>query len=524
MASLGPALERRSHPTKGNALYALRPFPSGSAIQVFTPSILLPQTSHLELLCAYCLRQPPDGTAPRACTRCRSAFYCGADCQTLHWRAVHAKECKPLTKLKEREGEGRLLPTLVRAALQAVVKEEIGKGLEGTEGHTEKWLSSGRWERRGMKVAAAALVMYSGRKDFTIDMAARVLTQIQTNAFHRYDPDLGQFGIFFEPNLAMANHSCVPNAFVQFIGRDAVLRAETPIAVGDEIEISYTDNMQSLPVRQAQLEDYFFQCRCSRCVEDLDIYQVCAGSPNLELNKESLLPDLINVEQHPAMTGNPATRQKIQRFLKATDPSTAQIHEMKADGLWALPGVAESINADIVARIEDGNISEALALACLQATHSDPYRYPAPFHPVRVKNLLVIAKLISNTAAITAGVYSSLKSLAEQGASLESKVQEGLGDIDQVSLCQMILILILRWAPKGYEATWDVSAMAKALLDDIDQLPGREKELSLINAWKAEPTSDSAQAFFDFAVVKPVRALAETAKTSMDLGKTSDPS
>jgi SET and MYND domain-containing protein len=197
---------------------------------------------------------------------------------------------------------------------------------------------------------------------------------------------------------------------------------------------------------------------------------------------------------------------------------------MKAEGLWALPGVAESINAEIVARIEETNISEALALACLQATRSDPYRYPAPFHPVRVKNLLVIAKLISNTAAMSAGVYDSLQSLESHGSSLQKKVQDGLGDIDQVSLCQMILILILRWAPKGYETAWDVCAMAKTLLDDIDKLPGREKELSLINAWKADPTSDRSQAFFDFAVVKPVKAMAETAKSSMDLGRTPDPS
>lgn len=186
MASLGPALEKRPHPTKGHALYALRPFPSGSPIQAFTPTILLPQTSHLEVLCAHCLRQPPDGTAPRACTRCRAAFYCSANCQTLHWRAVHAKECKPLAKLREREGEGRLLPTLVRAALQAAVKEEIGKGLEGMEGHTERWLSSEKWEGRGMRVAAAALVMYSGRKDLTMDMAARILTQVESGARESY--------------------------------------------------------------------------------------------------------------------------------------------------------------------------------------------------------------------------------------------------------------------------------------------------------------------------------------------------
>lgn len=37
----------------------------------------------------------------------------------------------------------------------------------------------------------------------------------------------------------MANHSCVPNALVQFVGRKAVLTAERPIKAGDEIEISY---------------------------------------------------------------------------------------------------------------------------------------------------------------------------------------------------------------------------------------------------------------------------------------------
>jgi SET domain-containing protein len=63
--------------------------------------------------------------------------------------------------------------------------------------------------------------------------------QIHTNAFHRNDTDVGEVGIFLEPTLAMANHSCVPNAMVHFVGRKAILRAETPIKAGDEIEISY---------------------------------------------------------------------------------------------------------------------------------------------------------------------------------------------------------------------------------------------------------------------------------------------
>jgi SET and MYND domain-containing protein len=47
-------------------------------------------------------------------------------------------------------------------------------------------------------------------------------------------------GIFLGPKLAMANHSCIPNSMVQFVGRKAILRAEKPIKVDDEIEISYT--------------------------------------------------------------------------------------------------------------------------------------------------------------------------------------------------------------------------------------------------------------------------------------------
>jgi SET domain-containing protein len=37
----------------------------------------------------------------------------------------------------------------------------------------------------------------------------------------------------------MINHSCLPNAAVSFQKRRALLRAETAIRSGDEIEISY---------------------------------------------------------------------------------------------------------------------------------------------------------------------------------------------------------------------------------------------------------------------------------------------
>lgn len=69
----------------------------------------------------------------------------------------------------------------------------------------------------------------------------RLLTnqQVQTNSFDRTDVDTGQAGIFLHPTLAMANHSCIPNAVVSFSGRQAFLRAELPIKKGDEVTISY---------------------------------------------------------------------------------------------------------------------------------------------------------------------------------------------------------------------------------------------------------------------------------------------
>lgn len=43
----------------------------------------------------------------------------------------------------------------------------------------------------------------------------------------------------------MMNHSCMPNAMVTVIGRKMILRAETEIKAGEEIEISYTGKINA---------------------------------------------------------------------------------------------------------------------------------------------------------------------------------------------------------------------------------------------------------------------------------------
>ncbi|KAJ0974792.1 hypothetical protein J5N97_016757 [Dioscorea zingiberensis] len=48
----------------------------------------------------------------------------------------------------------------------------------------------------------------------------------------------------------------------------AVIIACRPISVGEEITISYIDEDLPYEERQAQLADYGFKCRCSKCLEE----------------------------------------------------------------------------------------------------------------------------------------------------------------------------------------------------------------------------------------------------------------
>ncbi|KAG6011343.1 hypothetical protein E4U41_005532, partial [Claviceps citrina] len=150
------------------------------------------------------------------------------------------------------------------------------RGLAPLEGNVQSSTRGGRGA--DVEMMAAAACAFAGRRgEADVRRAVDLLCKIQTNAFHTFDADLAdQVGIFLEPTLAMANHSCVPNATLLFMGRKAVLRAERPIREGDEIEISYTDYTNPISRRRMALEPYGFTCQCPRCADNLNVYQVCA--------------------------------------------------------------------------------------------------------------------------------------------------------------------------------------------------------------------------------------------------------
>lgn len=136
-----PAVEIRHTPTKGRALISTVTLAPGATILITTPLLLLPSLSLLPSLCTHCLAPG----SPRACTRCHSAYYCGAACQRAHWRAVHSAECKPLAQVRA-TGRGDL-PTPVRLLMQALLKEDIRSALGPLEGNIRALRDEGgkRW-------------------------------------------------------------------------------------------------------------------------------------------------------------------------------------------------------------------------------------------------------------------------------------------------------------------------------------------------------------------------------------------
>ncbi|NWT16876.1 SMYD4 protein, partial [Vireo altiloquus] len=76
----------------------------------------------------------------------------------------------------------------------------------------------------------------------------------------------------FFPVLSLLNHSCCPNTSVSFSGTAATVRASQPIPRGQEVLHCYGPHRCRMRVaeRQQLLHQYFFECCCQACLEELE--------------------------------------------------------------------------------------------------------------------------------------------------------------------------------------------------------------------------------------------------------------
>ncbi|KAM6463189.1 SET and MYND domain-containing protein 4 isoform 2-T2 [Liasis olivaceus] len=162
---------------------------------------------------------------------------------------------------------------LCSLSVAALCKELGDAGLE-------TWISGEavKGERQAAEEASAGLQVLG-------EAMLRHLLQLQCNAqavtaLHPSGPEDGLVassgqvrlatGLF--PTLSLLNHSCDPNTSVVFTGSTAEVRALRPIPEGQELLHCYGPHrcrMGAAERRRRLLAQYFFECQCQACLEEL---------------------------------------------------------------------------------------------------------------------------------------------------------------------------------------------------------------------------------------------------------------
>ncbi|KAI0600882.1 hypothetical protein F4775DRAFT_607961 [Biscogniauxia sp. FL1348] len=530
----GITANRRFQPGDTIAVFSDDSSSSSSSASSLSPSaiaIAIPDSRHLGQTCSWCLSCA--GTM-RACTGCRTTAYCSPACQRADWRrGAHKAECQVFRRVRGEGRDGAGLPTPVRALLQVLLlRPELRAAVVGElEGHVDAFRRDAAvW--RDMEVQALGALHYAGAETTpqTLAGAIEILCKLQVNSFNRLDADIGQTGLFLSPALAMVNHSCVPNAFVQFIGRKAVLHANQEIKKDEEIFISYIEPMPHRAHRQESLKRrYHFDCNCPRCEDDLDVYQLCMKYPHLELNSFSLVPDLDRLRDPPVsqfLHSNEPLKQVVKNIYPTCshplqdETPEATVNELRrrwraCEPLWkskmyAVDPISQVLTEANIYFSGHGNFPYSIAISCFLALHCEPFRFPMPFAPLRVKGLFMIAKLLANITPTTMNqeAYGATAPFA-------AKISQVLGKIDQATMCQVVASLVVHYGPAAHSTEWQVYGQAKDMLSDIASLPGRELENSMVKAFITNPKGVEEARFFESAILNPIRELSKFAPEVM---------
>ncbi|KAG6008936.1 hypothetical protein E4U43_000081 [Claviceps pusilla] len=320
-----------------------------------------------------------------------------------------------------------------------------------------------------------------------------------------------------------------------------------------------THYINPLSKRKSALQEYHFTCQCPRCADNLNVYQVCAQFFNTKTTTDSsntttsfphtscsvIGGNTSQLRRHPGAS-DPHKIQLAAQFcaepdpdLMGSSPEARRLLKMHLRGyaalmdndLWAVSPLPQMLLEVGLCYTHEQKYTYAVVVVAMVAVECDPYRYASPFHVVRLKTLLMLVKLLAWTAEDAAALLererrrvSSLggpAAASQAGAAecLEGDIVKTLTEMDQVSLSQMLLTMVLRAASpaEGGLDQWSLGLQARELLDDIAALRGRDKELSLIHAWRDDPESEASRMFFDYAVVKQMAALASLGKRVMRL-------
>ncbi len=247
--------------------------------------------------CDNCLSVYYSKQVLKKCTKCKFMFYCDRKCQKIDWK-LHRLECnyyKKFAKLFFNDRFDRLLMRLWllmesnQSLLTKQYKSANGKHLsfDSIQSH---YKDIGLDDKRVFESICIRFKSFGIHFDqqLLFHLFCKVLrycmdcetpavdkdkTQIVSKDIElKIEPDLPdiKFWAIYIP-VTILGHSCAPNACKVFNGNKIQIRAIKPIALNEEITISYIFLEKSKIERQKDLRIRFFiDCVCLKCNSNFD--------------------------------------------------------------------------------------------------------------------------------------------------------------------------------------------------------------------------------------------------------------
>eukprot|EP01134_Creolimax_fragrantissima_P001127 CFRG1127T1 len=195
-------------------------------------------------------------------------MYCGRHCQETSWR-YHSPECKAFIKT------GRIATNAMTIVCRAFWKARNSQiSLFDTEfGNLQSHRGDLSVEEELTLAPLATLIRsYLDAGGWPSESLPRVgdifaaLSVMMTNSFNILDADMTECGVGIFPSASLFNHSCDPNVVITFNGIELQAKAIKDVQEGEELFISYVDNLSSRMDRRSQLKkQYYFDCTCLMC-------------------------------------------------------------------------------------------------------------------------------------------------------------------------------------------------------------------------------------------------------------------
>ena len=334
------------------------------------------------------------------------------------------------------------------------------------------------------------------------------MSQMSTNAFRAMSVSNDPVGLCFEPVMALANHSCTPNAAIVFDGRKIMLRALDPIKKGEQIFISYIDNTERRETRQAELrEEYFFPCNCEKCTKGDSHYSSWLKHPHdtsatkldrltdprrLEIDARSATSASTTTMVEDSLETRPDLQTQFHNARNMPDPVTRLkmltevlllLRPFREGGRYAEPSFIAVLYDIYLLHIDEEFIPSALILLIFMHLNCYPFPYPQAHHPSNVVRLFTIARLCNIMPGLRERKGSSLTERLKPGG---KALQAFVGVTDWISASQCLLIEIIELAAlshgKESRLMRDVESELEAV-EELQRSAGRGETRDRLKQW-----------------------------------------